>query len=72
MLKQFKYTAPTACGLTHGHVYTGRISSYCGHDVVLFDDDDGDPRKRSIEEFEEVSPTRRAWARFPSLQAVFG
>ena len=72
MLKQFKYTAPTTCGLTHGHVYTGHISSYCGLDVVLFDDDDAYSRKRSIEEFEEVSPTRKAWVRFPSLQAVFG
>jgi hypothetical protein len=72
MLKQFKYTAPTACGLTHGKVYTGRIADHNDLDVVLFDDDDGDPRKRSIEEFEEVPHTRRAWARFPSLQAVFG
>lgn len=62
-----------SCGLIIGQVYEGRIEkSPYGYNVFLFNDSDGDPRRRRISEFADPSLIRRAWARFPSLQKVFG
>ena len=55
-------------GLTIGKVYD--ITK--GQNSCTLHDDNGAPRCRPVSDFVEEVHTRKAWARFPSLQAVFG
>ena len=59
-------------GFTIGKVYEAERREFpVGSYRWVVTDDDGSPRVRPDADF-EPAPIRRAWARFPSLQSVFG